>query len=120
MSKTGVSEGLQDVFKIGENDYGYWFGVARMNDRWVGFAFGDNCIFFLPGVHECHELGLLDRDMAIKLTGANAQALENGYGGISRWFVDESLRGRPEDFRCPLCEEMGCQGECDAGREDSF
>lgn len=108
---------IQDTFKIGENDFGYSFAIGRLGDRWVGFALGDlgegeqGC-FFLPGVSEGYMMGLLDRERAIKLTGAIAQASEHGYGGIARWFVPPEQRGNPDDFRCERCEQVGCSGEC--------
>lgn len=109
---------LTETFKIAENDHGYSFGVGRLGDRWTGFAVGDcgngeQMMFFLPGIAEDYQLGLTDREKVVKLVGAIAQAPEHGYGGIARWFVSEDLRGKPEDFRCAKCDEIGCPGECD-------
>jgi hypothetical protein len=68
-------------------------------------------IFF--EVADGYDLGLLDRDRAIRMTGAVAQDVEASYGGVDRWFVAEALRGKPEDFRCAHCERVGCNGrEC--------
>lgn len=44
----------------------------------------------------------------VELIGDN----EWGYGPVQRWFVHQDLRGRPEDFRCAECEEVGCRGQC--------
>lgn len=116
---------VEDAFKVGENDHGYYFGVGRVGGRWVGFAVGDagesgQMMFLLPGISEDYHLGLLDRDRAIRMTGAIAQSPEHGYGGISRWFVEESLRGKPEDFRCEDCQEVGCSGDCSYDAPDYY
>jgi len=107
---------LTDILKIGENDHGYSFAVGKLGGRWVGFAVGDlgegkQGMFFLPGISEEYELGLTDRELAIRMTGAVAQSPEHGYGGIERWFVVEELRGRPEDFQCAECGEIACSGD---------
>lgn len=92
---------LTERVEVGENNHGYRFAVGKIaGDRWIGFADSDVGAFVLPGMSEEYEMGLADRDRAIKLTGAIAQSAEHGYGGIARWFVDESLRGKPEDFTC--------------------
>ena len=113
---------FEDVMKVSENDHGYSFAVARLagTDRWIGFAIGSlneqECgLFLLPNFSENYVMGLTDRDYAIKLTGAIAQSFECGYGGVERWFVEESLRGDPEVMRCNACEEIGCRGDCDVG-----
>lgn len=103
---------------VGENSHGYSFEVGSIlaeDDSfvWVGYAHGAGMLFILPGMSEEHVLGLKDRDRAIRLTGAIAQSAEHGYGGVDRWFVDESLRGRPEDFTCESCQGVGCPGDCD-------
>jgi hypothetical protein len=107
---------LNDPFIIGYNDHGYMFGVARVGERWVGFALaalsnGRDGMFLLPGISSDHRLGLADRERAIRMVGAVASAPEHGYGGIERWFVGEELRGKPDDFRCVECGEVGCSGE---------
>lgn len=117
MNNSAAQLGVTDIEKIGENDYGYWFGVGRICSRWVGFAMGalpegDQMMFFLPGISESYELGVKERELAIKLTGAIALAGEHGYGGITRWFVPEELRGKPEDYRCLDCDEVVCAGDC--------
>lgn len=109
--------GMHEIVRIGANDYGYWFGVGRMGERYIGFAIGelsngDRMMFMLPGIAENHTLGITDRERAVKWTGAIAQDPTYGYGGISRWFVPEELRGKPDDFRCADCEEVGCAGDC--------
>jgi hypothetical protein len=64
-----------------------------------------------------NELGTRDKEKAILMTGAIAQAREHAYGGIARWFVEEELRGKPEDFRCANCQVIGCRGDCFDGAE---
>lgn len=108
---------ITDRLEVGENDHGYKFAVGKLGGRWIGFADGDlgnseRGLFFFPGICEGYMLGITDRDRAIKLTGAIAQSFEHGYGGIARWFVPDKLRGRPEDFTCEHCGEVGCSGEC--------
>lgn len=114
---------IGERIQVGENDIGYTFAVGSIPDedggvRWIGFAEGDTgeqgrVAFIFPAVCEGHMMGVKDRDLAIKLTGAIAQSSEHGYGGVERWFVDESLRGKPEDFRCSSCGEVGCSGDED-------
>lgn len=112
-----MSMELQETIKIGENDYGYQFGVGRYGDQWVGFALGTkegedrpSMMFVLPNVADERDgLGCRDRDKAIKLTGATAQYPSHGYGGISRWFIDERLRViDPSEFVCAECDTVGC------------
>ena len=103
--------------EVGDNGLGYRFAVGSISDegggvRWVGFADSDAGAFIFPSVSEGHVAGLTDRDLAIRLTGAIAQSFEHGYGGVDRWFVDESLRGDPEEFRCFDCDQIGCRGDC--------
>lgn len=109
---------ITDRLDIGENDHGYKFAVGKIGDRWVGFADGKlddgNRMFFLfPEISEDYQMGLTDRDGVIKLTGAIAQSVEHGYGGIARWFIPEELRGDPKDFTCERCESVGCRGGCE-------
>lgn len=114
---------ITDRFDIGENDHGYKFAVAKVGGRWVGFADGEledgnRMIFFFPRISEDYQMGLTDQTLTIRLTGAIAQSVEHGYGGISRWFIPEELRGKPEDFTCEHCESVGCRGTCE--NEDYF
>lgn len=128
---------LHDVEIIGENDYGYRFGVGRLDTRWIGFALGSQyaeqvraaleseglpvepgMLFTFPEICEDFQLGIFDRRRCVLLTGALAQDPEKGYGGIEHWHVPEELRGKPDDFRCPHCDRIGCDGrECG---EDHF
>lgn len=131
---------LSDLFIIAENDL-YRFGVGCCNGRWLGFALegefsrrvkqafaaegmavDPHCTFVFPEVADNFELGMTDRDKAILLTGALAQDLENGYGGVEKWHVPPNLRGDPEKFRCGHCERVGCDGrecqDCDGGYDD--
>lgn len=114
---------ITDRFDIGENDHGYKFAVGKIGERWVGFADGalengDRMYFMFPAISEDYQMGLTDRDLVIKMTGAIAQSVEHGYGGVARWFVPEDLRGKPEDFTCEHCESVGCRGTCES--EDYF
>jgi len=126
---------FDDMTIIGENEHGWRFGVARLGSRWIGFAtssaYGAAAraafraagldpepagLFVFSQVADGFELGVADRDRAVLLTGAIAQDPEAGYGGVSRWHVPEALRGNPDDFRCPRCEQVGCDGAaCDDG-----
>jgi hypothetical protein len=116
-----VSKAIQitDRFEIGENDHGYRFAIGKMGDRWIGFADGDlgngkRVLFMFPHISENYQMGMADRDLVIKLTGAIAESLEHGYGGIERWFIPDELRGKPEDFTCEYCEGVGCRGTCES------
>lgn len=125
---------LTDLCIIADNTHGWCFCVAKLNStRWVGFAapprslaekafaseglpVDPQMLMIFPEVSEGYRMGVLDRDLAIRMTGAVAQDPESCYGGIERWHVPEELRGKPEDFRCERCERIGCDGrEC---RED--
>lgn len=108
----GVNISITNAMLIGENDHGYRFGVGQIGERWIGFAASDVGLFFFPGIAEDYLLGLLDRALVIKLTGAIARDVEQGYGGIARWFVPEELRGNPEDFRCENCQQVACDKQC--------
>jgi hypothetical protein len=121
---------LSEVTIIGENRHGYTFAVGKlgefMQDRWVGFAVGEadygrRFLFVFPEIGEEGWLGLADRDLAIRLTGAVAQDPDAGWGGIDRWAVEEELRGHPDAHRCVYCGQVGCRSECvecDAFYED--
>jgi hypothetical protein len=127
---------LADLLEIGRNPW-YSFHVARhrdaREDRWIGFAVGHDAkaadldgatvnyagmvqgdkvpmLFVFPEVGSDGRLGLLDRDEAIRLTGAIAQDPEHGYGGVERWRIPEDLRATPDEFRCEHCNAVGCDG----------
>lgn len=109
---------ITDRFDIGENDHGYKFAVGKIVNRWVGFADGelengDRLFLIFPAISENYQMGLTDRELVIKLTGAIAQSGEHGYGGIARWFIPQELRGDPKEFTCENCESVGCQGSCE-------
>jgi len=117
---------LTDQFIIADNP-GWRFGVARIGgDRWIGFAreggfsakakaffAGEgleatpSILMVFPEVSDGFNLGTLDRERSILLTGALAQDPESAYGGVERWFVPADLRGDPEKFRCVVCERVG-------------
>jgi len=110
---------ITDRFDIGENDHGYKFAIGKIGNRWIGFADGelengDRMFFLFPAISEDYQMGLQDRELVIKLTGAIAQSSEHGYGGIARWFIPEELRGDPKDFTCEHCESVGCRGTCES------
>ena len=128
---------ITDTVAIGHNDRGYYFWVGQVGSRWIGFAsespevlrakraFGadglgvdPSMLFLFPEVSDGYDMGLRDRDKAIRLTGAVAQAPESAYGGIDHWHVPEALRGQPDDFRCAWCDRVGCDGV--ACQEDGF
>jgi len=107
---------IEDALLVGENELSK-FLVGRVEGRWMGFALqgpkGQGGMFVFTELHEGTQLGLLDRERAIRLTGAVACDPEAMYGGIDRWHVPAELRGRPDDFRCVLCSQVGCDGvEC--------
>lgn len=106
---------ISDSTRIGTN-YDYQFYVGKVCERWIGFARPNvkdpTGIFVFSQVSEGVYLGLTDRNEAIKRTAAFAESDEYGYGGITEWLLDESLRGKPEDYECSLCQTIFCEGEC--------
>ncbi len=114
-----MSEALQfdEVWLIGENRYRYRFAVGRLGPRWLGFAIGEledsnRMLFIFPEVGNGAELGLANRNEAIRLTSAVACDAAQGYGGVDRWMIPPRLRGDPEDFRCQRCAGLNCDGSC--------
>ena len=103
---------LKETMIVAENRHGYQFGIGLVGDRWIGFARGAEMLFVFPAIADDFQLGLLDKQRVIKLTVAIACDPDGGYGGIDQWFVTYDLRGHPDDFRCPYCARVGCQGEC--------
>lgn len=108
---------ISERIEVGENKLGYQFAVAAIPDggggvRWIGFADSNVGAFLFTQISENYVVGIPDKERAIKLTGAIAQSIEHGYGGVDTWHVGESLRGKPEDFRCAECREIGCRGDC--------
>ena len=119
---------IEEFEFIGRNDY-WQFAVGRCGDRWLGLALEGMAIqaareaFRSEGL-ECQDpymhifsevsdgtnLGMLDKRKAILLVGALAQDSEHDFGGIYAWLVPEELRGKPEDFRCATCGDVGCDG----------
>lgn len=111
---------LEDVLILGANEH-WQFGVGRQGERWIGFAFGrleDGHGYLHVLTEVCDEPWLVDvtdRDRVIRMTGAVACDPEASWGGVAEWYVDEELRGDPEEFRCDVCGQVGCRGGC---RED--
>lgn len=94
-------------------DNRWWtFCVGRIGERWLGYAVDAASGFgnVFPQVSEDNQLGLRDYGRAAKLTTALAQDPEQGLGEVERWFIPEGARGKPEDFRCGHCEQIGCSG----------
>lgn len=114
---------ISDAMVIGENRHGYQFGVGRLSSgRWIGYACANvppdgRGLFVLSQVSDGFELGTLDKERAIKLTGAIACDPESAYGGIDQWFVTDDLRGQAAEFRCEFCGAVGCDGN---GCRDDF
>lgn len=106
-----MSLDIKNTIPIGKNSQ-YLFGIGQIKDRWVGFAEGGGALFMFPQISQGHVLGLTDRDKMIRLTGAIAQDVGSGYGGIETWYVPLYLQGNPEHYRCKDCQEVGCEGSC--------
>lgn len=119
-----IETGFTNITVIGENDHGYRFAAGKLGDRWYGFVAGKiseskGMAFILPGCSEDEIDHLLPEiseekdvmEMIIKRVGAVAAHYEHGYGGIARWFVEESLRGTVEEFLCPECDSVACSPE---------
>jgi len=104
---------FEETLLVGENDSGYEFGVGRIGDEWIGFAKCGHALWWFTMQAPRGRLGVPDRDEAIRQTHAYATAPENGYGGITRWFVQEDLRGDADAYRCPRCGAVFCNGECE-------
>jgi len=107
--------------RIGYNDL-YTFHIGLVEDRWLGFALSretPRSLFFFPEVSDDLQMGMKDQNKAVLLTGALAQDVESGYGGITTWEVPEELRGDPEKYRCATCGAVGCNGrDCVDALED--
>jgi hypothetical protein len=111
---------LDKVTMIGRNEQ-YGFGVGQIGKRWVGFAVGhtdeEKMLFFFPEIMEEFQMGVMDKEDAIKKAGAIAQDEEKGYGGIEEWYVEERLQADPEEFRCLICGVVLCGG-CEEDEDD--
>lgn len=102
---------------IGENRFGYKFGVGLADGRWLGFALGqvaagERCVFFLHQVSDDIVMGCVNLDTALRLTSAVALDPDASYGGIDTWWIKPELRGDPEALRCLVCGEIGYH-ECE-------
>lgn len=93
---------------IGSNRHGWTFGIGQLGEHWVGFALGDGFLNIMAEVSEGFQLGLKDADLAMRMTSAVAVDPEQLFGGVDRWFIPEQCRGDPEDYRCEVCGEIGC------------
>lgn len=107
---------IADSVRVGENDH-WKFGVGRLEERWIGFAVGDcedgtKFMHIFPEISAGPELGVGSREDAIRMVSALACDPEQSFGGIDEWFIDESLRASPDDFRCENCGTCGCPGDC--------
>lgn len=107
---------LENVAVIGSNRRGYEFCVGLCMGNWLGFARASDpaqrqMLFILHEVSEGLKLGVSDRDLAIRATGAAVQVPEQGFGGIDEWLVPEALRGKPIDFACRECGKLSV-GDC--------
>lgn len=119
---------IEDLEVIARNDK-WEFAVGRNGDRWLGVAmegqfsrevksaFASQGLSVHPvythifsEVSEGCELGMQDKTVAMLLVGAMAQCNSYGFGGIKEWLVQEELRGKPEDFTCEKCGDVGCDG----------
>jgi hypothetical protein len=122
---SAMSEAISNITKIGENDYGYWFGVGQLEGRWIGFAVGrlddgNEMVFWFPEIAEGHLIGLADCNEAIKASSAIVQDPSHAYGGIQHWLIPEELRGNPDDYRCGYCCQVGCPGDCSDAVADFY
>lgn len=89
---------IKHILKIGENAHGYEFKVGLLGDRWIGYADSAFGAFFFPQVSEGAQMGLTDKNEAIKRTLIVALTPEHGYGGVDTYYVDEALRPTPEEL----------------------
>ncbi len=111
---------IDEQIEVGRNEWGYSFAVGRVLDRWLGYAIGGGGIFFFAGVADGPLLGLIDRDEAIRRVGAIARDDAQGFGGVAAWSVPEDLRGDPERYRCPVCDEVCCGADHEYDDEDGW
>lgn len=91
------------------------FCVALCGGRWLPGALGrleDGNSFFHVFPTPGHELGVEERDEAIRIASVVAADEGQGFGGVDRWHVEPWRRGNPDDYRCELCGELCCWGEC--------
>lgn len=104
---------IEELTLLASNSH-WRFCVGRVGGRWLGFALGDleDGQQFMNVFHQVAqgcELGLPDRDEAIRLTTAIAWDPNSDFGRVNEWYCLAEMRGDPEDYRCPTCEEVGCK-----------
>jgi hypothetical protein len=109
MSTTPIT--IEEEVEVGTNGFGYTFCVGLVSGCWLGYARTGGGLFLMSEIATGHQLGIVDRDEAIRRVGALAQDPENAYGGIDLWFVAEDLRGDPEAYRCAECGRVCCDGD---------
>ena len=107
---------IDQCFMIARNAYysfivglfdGRWIGLARSEMPGIGGVFVFAEVFDEPGL-----LGLADRREAIRMTAAIATDIGHGYGPVIEWFIPKELQASPDDYRCTVCESIGCDGSC--------
>ena len=119
---------ITEQFVLAEND-GWRWCVGKLGNRWLGYAregthsefsrraFANEGLEVQPSmlmlfhqVADGCELGVLDRERAVKLVTALAADPESDYGDVLHWFVPVEERGDPEALRCKRCGDVGCDG----------
>jgi hypothetical protein len=110
---------MTEYVEIGYNDQ-YVFAIGLIGVRWCGFAQSRvGHIFIFAQISDGYELGLLDRDAAMKMTAAWLQWGDGSYGHIDHWYIKPEYTGRREDYLCLHCREPFCEDdECGLDRGD--
>lgn len=110
--------------KIASNNQ--WdFAVARLGDRWIGYAMGDledgnKFMNLCPEVSDDYQIGCVEKSQAIRMLSVYLQDPENGFGDVEEWLIPAEERGNPEEYRCHECGRVLCQGECEDFRDDDW
>lgn len=93
--------------------------VGRLGDRWIGFGRGvlrggGRYMHVIPEVSDRdYTLGVVDREQAIRMTSAIlSDPEESGFGEVMVWMIPRDQRGDLEAYRCDVCGETFCCGNC--------
>lgn len=130
---------ISHQIKIAESDAGYEYFVARLQVRPAANGFektnghefgarfiglwkraadnGEQTVAAMAEVSEDGILGVTSLSRAYLMASAILVA-SNVLPTPDRWFIGESLRGDPEDYRCPICGRVCCW-ECGTARWDT-
>lgn len=84
------------------------------NPCWQGFAVGKKLKRGLKMIYLLAPGGINegDYDLAVRKTSAYIVEQQPRYGDIDTWHIGEERRGTPDEFRCAVCKDVCCAGDC--------